>query len=169
MAGLLHGEIGRAPVSLSPPCPKISVGVMKRRITKMTIKKEEENVANILDQCLSEAKNGVLNQPCISKLNSALAYLLTAHLKLCQNSACDQYWIDDIEWSSLFSTEGRAIAGVGKIWFGKRQAPYAALQTIDFDASFRLGHHGSTLRISYKLSIESDECAFSARSKDYSP
>jgi len=38
-----------------------------------------------IDQCLIDVKEGMLNQPCITKLNSALSYLLTAHLKLCDS------------------------------------------------------------------------------------
>jgi hypothetical protein len=89
-------------------------------------------------------------------------------LKLCQNSAFRQNWIDDIEWNSLLYTEDRDIVGVGKIWFGRRQAPCASLQSIDFDASFRLLRSGRTPKVCYLLSIKCEGGSLSIRSKDHS-
>ncbi|HEY2973224.1 MAG TPA: hypothetical protein VGJ48_11985 [Pyrinomonadaceae bacterium] len=139
---------------------------MKRRTTKKILRKEEQNLAHSLKGFLANTDEETYAS-WLRELNSALAYLIATHLQLDRSWDHKQRWLDDIEWSSLSSSD-TGLVGKGKIWWGYRINPSAALISVEFEARLQLRSTGRTLGIGYVVTFEDEGAKFCIRSRDAS-
>lgn len=109
---------------------------MKRRITKKTLRREEQNLTRCLKAFAANA-NGETSAIWLRELNSALAHVLAVHLQLDPSWDHKRRWVDDIEWSALSASDMR-VKGKGKFWWGCRIRPSAALVDVEFEALLQL-------------------------------
>jgi len=135
---------------------------VKRRNTKKTIKKEELNLTASLQELLLDAERG-MNSKSLSNLNSAIAYLLGAHLQITSALYHRLWWVDDVEWT-VFSRSENGVIGAGKIWFGCRAKP-AEMINSDFNADLRLLRSGQGLSVSYDFILEIEGVKFFVSSR----
>ena len=128
---------------------------MKRRTSKKALRSEEQNLAQTLKSLLANA-NGELPTTALREFSSGLAHLLAVHLQLDPSWDHKQRWLDEVEWSSL-SSSGMTLNGNGKLWWGYRARPSAALFDVEFEATVQLRVTARCLDICYVVKFE-DEC-----------
>jgi hypothetical protein len=145
--------------------PKIRKPPKATEMIDNQIRNEERNVALEMQKCLTASSIGeeIEDNACLSRLGSALTYLVMAHLQLDSRWSHKTRWLDGIEWKSLSRYEPRAMQGKGTIWWGRRIEPAASLVGVEFQTQLRLSVSRNYPRINYRLSFESESVLYSIR------
>ena len=125
---------------------------MKRRRTKKDIRIIERLVGDKLEELLSK-RDVDISQGALSQLNAGLASLVSARLQLDYPSLIAHRWVDDLEWSRL-SYFDTTLSGEGKIWWGFRTEPAAAMVSSAFVAALASIRSGRDLNYTFTLTNE---------------